>query len=114
VIVLPFPSSILAGHANSNGHHAKITATKKHREWAKDATQAAMGLKPVIPAGDIVVTVMFYPPNNLGDRINFPNRMKPYFDGIADALKVNDKRFVPVFRFMAPEKPGRVEVEIGV
>ena len=31
----------------------------------------------------------------------------------ADALGVNDKRFVPHFYFCAPEKPGRVEVRIG-
>lgn len=114
MIVLPFPSSVLAGHANSNGQWAKIAATKKHREWAKDATQSALGLNPVVPSGDVMVMVIFYPPDNRGDRINYPNRMKPYFDGIADALKINDKRFVPVFKFMEPEKPGRVEVEIGV
>lgn len=113
MIMLPFPSSVLAGHANSNGQWAKINATKKHREDAKSATQSYFGTAPKVPDGDIVITVTFYPPNDLGDRINFPNRMKPYFDGIADALKVNDKRFLPVFRFMDPEKPGRVEVEIG-
>jgi hypothetical protein len=45
--------------------------------------------------GDIRVSVTFYPPNKRGDRVNFPNRMKPYWDGIADALKVNDSRFLP-------------------
>jgi crossover junction endodeoxyribonuclease RusA len=54
--------------------------------------------------------VRFVPANNRGDRINYPNRMKPYFDGIADALGVNDKRFVPFFIFAQPEAPGRVEV----
>lgn len=44
--------------------------------------------------------------------LNFPNRMKPYWDGIADALCVNDKRFLPEYRFSEPEAPGRVEVEI--
>jgi crossover junction endodeoxyribonuclease RusA len=39
--------------------------------------------------------------------------MKPYFDGIADALGVNDRRFWPAFAFAEPMKPGRVEVSFG-
>jgi crossover junction endodeoxyribonuclease RusA len=107
VIVLPFPSSALSGHNNGNPH-AKAGIVRKHREQAKLATLAA---KPTVPEqGDITVTVRFVPPNNRGDRINYPNRCKPIFDGIADALGVNDKRFVPMFIFAQPEAPGRVEV----
>lgn len=32
---------------------------------------------------------------------------------IADALGVNDKRFLPAYEFYPPEKPGRVEVCVG-
>lgn len=107
MIVLPFPSSALAGHNNGN-RFAKAGIVKAHREAAKLATLAA---SPKVPAeGDITVTVRFVPPNNRGDRINYPNRLKPIFDGIADALGVNDKRFVPMFIFAQPEAPGRVEV----
>lgn len=110
MIVLPFPSSGLSGHNNGNPH-AKAGMVRKHRAWARLATLEA---KPRIPeAGDIIVTVRFVPANNRGDRINYPVRMKPYFDGIADALGVNDKRFVPMFIFAEPEAPGRVEVWVG-
>jgi hypothetical protein len=44
--------------------------------------------------------------------VNFPNRMKPYWDGIADGLKVNDSRFLPSYHFAEPCKPGKVVVEI--
>jgi crossover junction endodeoxyribonuclease RusA len=84
----------------------------KHREWANVAALGA-GYYVDPDGGDIQIHVTFYPPDNRGDRINFPNRMKAYFDGIADALGVNDKRFVPHFYFCKPEKPGRVEVRIG-
>lgn len=106
-IQLPFPSSKLAGH--NNGHfRAKAGEVAKHREWARIATLEA---KLTIPAeGDITVTVRFVPPDNRGDRVNYPIRLKPYYDGIADALKVNDKRFVPFFIFCPPSKPGCVEV----
>lgn len=106
-IVLPWPDSRLAGHNNGNPH-AKAAMVRKHREWACNATLEG---KPAVPIqGDITVTVRFVPANNRGDRVNYPNRMKPYFDGIADALKVNDKRFVPMFIFADPCPPGRVEV----
>lgn len=120
-IELPFPSSLLAGHANGNGQWLKVKATKQHREWARLATLAARGVAVEdgqapqgIEKGDIPITIRFIPGDDHGDRINFPNRMKPYFDGIADALKVNDKRFHPLYVFLKPEKPGRVEVFINV
>lgn len=103
MIELPFPPASLSGH--NKGHwRSSSSIVAKHREWAKNATRAAM---PAVPAeGDIRVIVTFYPPDNRGDRINFPNRMKAYFDGIADALGVNDKRFLPAFQFAEPVKNG--------
>jgi len=110
MIVLPFPPSILSGHANGNAQWKKITATKEHRAKAREATEKAAAVVP--GQGDILIRVTFYPPDRRSDRVNMPNRMKPYFDGIADALGVNDVRFVPEYHFREPEKPGRVEVEL--
>lgn len=109
MIKLPFPPASLSGHAK--GHwRGKSSVTAKYREWAWAATMEA---KPVVPPeGDIELDVHFYPPDRRGDRVNFPNRMKPLFDGIADALGVNDSRFLPSYHFHAPEKPGRVVVEV--
>lgn len=110
MIELPFPPASLSGHAK--GHwRSKSNPTAKYRMAAKMATLYA---QPHVPAdGDIIVSVTFYPPDNRGDRVNFPIRCKPLFDGIADALGVNDKRFLPRFLFCQPEKPGRVEVRFG-
>ncbi|MGE4307083.1 MAG: hypothetical protein AB7E24_23990 [Novosphingobium sp.] len=109
MIVLPFPPSALSGHAK--GHwRPKSRLTKKWRGWAHAATLEA---KARVPAeGDIRLEVRFYPPDRRSDRANFMNRMKPIFDGIADALKVNDSRFVPVPVYCEPEKPGRVEIHL--
>jgi len=107
VISLPFPPASLSGHAKGSWR-SKSSPTAKHREWARLATKAAA---PVVPAaGDIRIHVRFVPPDRRGDRTNYVVRMKPYFDGIAEALGVNDARFLPSFEFCAPEKPGRVEV----
>lgn len=109
-IILPWPPASLSGHAK--GHwRSKAAVTAKHREWARRATLAEGSLG--IPMdGDIRVIVTFYPPNRRGDRVNFANRMKPYFDGIADALKVNDSRFLPTYHFREPVKGGQVVVSI--
>lgn len=110
MIVLPFPPSALSGHAK--GHwRGKSTVTSKWRAWAFAAAKEAKAQAPA--TGDIIVRVRFIPPDRRGDRVNFPNRCKPIFDGIADALKVNDQRFLPVFEFAEPCKPGRVEIQIG-
>lgn len=111
MIELPFPSSSLSGHAKGNGQWKKIAETKKHREWARLATLAT-GLRGVGDKFDIRVVVTFYPPNRRGDRVNFPNRMKPYFDGIADALGVNDSRFLPAYYFAEPVKEGKVVIAL--
>lgn len=110
MIVLPFPPSSLSGH-NTGHWRGKSSIVQKHRQWAHFATLDEAFAAP--EDGDIHVHVKFVPPDRRGDRVNFPNRMKPYFDGIADALGVNDSRFVPHFTFGDPEKPGRVEVRLG-
>jgi hypothetical protein len=110
-IELPFPPATLSGHHNA---HWRVLqpVKKKHRAWAALATIAADITAPE-GDGDIRVSVTFYPPDRRGDRTNYPNRMKPYFDGIADALKVNDRRFLPTFHFAEPVKNPRVVVSIG-
>lgn len=109
VIELPFPPASLSGH-NTGNRFVKAPIIAKHRQWAKHATQAA-GAR-IEGDGDILVRIDFYRPDKRGDRLNFPNRMKPYFDGIADALQVNDSRFVPEYYFHDGEKPGKAVVSI--
>lgn len=107
---LPWPPSSLSGH--SKGHwRAKYEVTRKHRNWARLATLDAK-IKGVPETGDIAIKVTFIPPDRRGDRTNFANRMKPYFDGIADALGVNDARFLPSYTYADPKPPGSVLVTV--
>lgn len=109
MIELPFPSSKLSGHTNSH-HWVTRPIINAHRKQAKEVTET---VAPTIPAeGDVRIHILFVPPDRRGDRVNFPNRMKPYIDGIADALGIDDKRFLPSYEFAAPEKPGRVLVSV--
>lgn len=111
-VALPWPPSSLSGHANGNGRWAKISATKRLRAEAALLTRAAG--RPRLPeAGDVPVTIRFEPPSRRGDRCNFPARVKPLLDGVADALGINDARFLPRFEFADPVRGGRVTIEIG-
>lgn len=107
MIVLPFPPSTLSGH--NNGHwRSKVRIVATHRSWAFHATR---GERPTVPAeGDILIHFRFVPPNRRGDRTNYVNRLKPYIDGIAEALNVNDRRFLPSYEFADPAMPSRVEI----
>lgn len=93
MIELPWPPASLSGHCSTH-YRVMRPIIAKHRLWAFQATKA-LGYAPP-EQGDIPVSVVFYPPDNRSDRINYWNRMKPYFDGIAEGMGVNDKRFVPV------------------
>lgn len=110
LIELPWPPNELSGHHNV---HWRVLQPikKKHREWA---FKAALGCGLTFPTkGDIRVSATFYPPDKRTDRVNMPSRMKPYWDGIADALKVNDRRFLPAYHFGLPSKEPRVVVVVG-
>lgn len=109
MIELPWPPSELSGH-NNGSWRGKTTTVKEYREWAAEATRLSMVTVPA--EGDIHIRVDFYPPDNRSDRVNFANRMKPFFDGIADALEVNDKRFLPSYHFHDTFKGGRVLVTL--
>ena len=111
MIVLDFPPATLSGHANGN-RWSKSAVTKQYRAKAYDVASKAQYAIP--DEGDIRIHMRFVPPTKAGDRVNFPNRMKPYIDGIADALGINDSRFLPSYEFCAPEKPGRVEITMGI
>lgn len=122
MITLTFPPSCLSGH--NAGHWASKVASGPFRGKRKskvvklfreEAWALTIKARWQVPAeGDIRLYVTFYPPDNRSDRANFSNRMKPIFDGIADALRVNDSRFVPVFHYCAPDPQNpRVEVRIG-
>lgn len=112
-IILPWPPALLSGHAKGNGQWAKISATKKLRADAQAITLLAD--PPAMPEkGDIPIKIRFEAPDNRADRCNYPARAKPLIDGLADALAVNDKRFLPTWEYGPLCPPhGRVVVEIG-
>jgi hypothetical protein len=110
---LPFPPSSLSGHHNE--HWRKLQPIKKKwRQLAHDAVWDAVTETEIPESGDIGLHIHFVPPDRRGDRLNYVNRCKPIADGIADALGINDRRFLPSISYAEPEKPGRLVISIDL
>ena len=108
-IELPYPPKELS--PNATLHWAKKMKFKKsyrHTCWALTLAQKLVAP----PEGRIDIQITFYPPDRRHrDADNMVASIKAGLDGVADALKVNDKRFLPTFKF-SEEPLGKVVIEI--
>lgn len=119
IVVLPWPDMRLS--PNSRMHWAvKAGVVAKARRDAAYATYEAVGgglreARAAFAGNDpISVRVTFYPPDKRHrDDDNLVGCIKSARDGIADALAINDRRFVSTHAFAEPASPGRVEFLIG-
>lgn len=108
MIILPWIAKEL--NPNSKRHWTvKAKFTKKARSdahWAtKDAGYVISG------TGSIHLHIYFYPPDKRKrDGTNMLASMKAAFDGIADALGVDDVRFHVTYEVCRPHKGGEVRV----
>lgn len=118
-IALPWPDKRLS--PNARLHWRQKSEVVKRARWdaAYALLEAAGGSLSAIRAalgseGRIPLSFRFYPPDRrLRDDDNAIASMKAARDGLADALGVNDRRFRSSYEFAEPEKPGRVEIEVG-
>lgn len=108
-VVLPWPHKNLSPNARVH-HMAKATLVKKHRQWARWATPARLQVE----AERLSLTITFNPPDKRRrDTDNLLASVKSYFDGIADALGIDDIRFEIEKPIHGPVvKNGRVVVEV--
>jgi len=93
-LVLPWPSKDLSPNARVHWS-VRGRAAKKARQQAGLAEMAAGWQAKSLPAGRIHLQGDFYPPTRMRpDDDNMLARFKPARDGIADALGIDDRRFV--------------------
>ncbi len=112
-INLSWPSKKLS----PNGRHhwsEKARAVKKYRTEARYAVLEA-GWNGIEITGLIQLNITYHPPSRRKyDRDGLQSRLKAAFDGIADALGVDDNRFVPrpnpIFGDVV--KDGKVKIEL--
>lgn len=111
LIDLPWPAKELS--PNERAHFmAKARKAKIHRGWAYSL---ASEYGP-IEADELLVTITAYPKTRgTFDDDNFIARCKPYLDGIAQALEVNDSKFrIQPLKRGEVMKGGNVRFEIEV
>ena len=115
-LVLPWPSRDL--HPNSRGHWSKRARAAKEARRTADVLALAAGWNgpagASLPAGPLHVWIEGYPTDKRRrDADGLLSSLKPALDGIADALGVDDRRFVPHPRVMDEvRKGGEVRVRI--
>jgi crossover junction endodeoxyribonuclease RusA len=109
-VTLPWPPKELS--PNASIHWAQ--KAKKKKEYRTACWALTLEAKLIAPAGEgkIPIEITFYPPDKRHrDADNMVASIKSGLDGLADALKVNDKRFLPSFHFK-DEVAGMVKIEI--
>lgn len=117
-IVLPWPDKRLSPNARLHWR-ARVAPKQSARiaaAWATVASEGYREARDAIHGTDtpIPVVIRFYPPDRRHrDDDNMIGALKAARDGVAEALAVNDRRFRPQYVFADPEKPGRVEIEVG-
>lgn len=111
IVDLPWPPREL--HPNDRPHWAvKARKTKAARRDAAWAAKAA-GIKPST-APKAHVTAIFTPPvNRARDLDGMVTNIKPYLDGIADVIGIDDSKWtLGEPRFEPAKAPGFVRLEI--
>jgi crossover junction endodeoxyribonuclease RusA len=115
-IALSWPASAL--WPNHKAHfHARSPFARAARDEAYVVMLAALdGREWIDKAGTIDLTITGHKPAEHGqDRDGFIAALKPYLDGMASALHVNDRLFRPMADWGEDAPPlGRVVVEIAV
>lgn len=109
-VTLPFPPSIL--NPNSRAHWSQRSKAAKAYRHACWALCVESGLTAIPWEGDIHLWIDFYPPDRRArDDDNMIAAFKSGRDGMADALKVNDRRF-RIHPYVKSEVGGMVKVRI--
>lgn len=93
-LILPWPHKDLSPNARVHWRQ-KAQTTKNVRRSTMVMAVLADWNGADLPDGRLHLHVTFYPPTKrLPDDDNMLARFKPYRDGIADALGIDDKRFI--------------------
>lgn len=109
-VTLPWPPKSLS--PNARLHWAQRSKSAKAYRAACYALCLEAGLRSIPWEGDIHVWIDFYPPDRRHrDDDNMISAFKSGRDGLADALKVNDKRF-RIHPYVRPQIGGMVKIKI--
>lgn len=112
-LVLPWPAKELS--PNARVHWSKKSDASASARALASILAINEGWRSItLPEGRLHLWITFHPPTKrMPDDDNMLARFKPWRDGIADALKIDDKRFVShPYVSDKPVKGGEVRVRI--
>jgi len=110
-IDLPWPDKDLSQNARVHWSQ-RAKAVKAARTAAAWLVRAGIPRRPDWKA--VALSVVFHPPNRRRfDRDGLIGRMKALQDGIADAIGVDDRHFIPTYAMGEPVKGGLVRVSLS-
>ena len=113
-VTLPWPDSkVMPNAIRRQNRFVSARAIKKARSHAYRVSNAAN--LPVIPDGTSIIRlrVIHHLKDRRRDEDGMKGSLKPYFDGLADSLGVNDKVFRVEHEFTeTASKPGKIVIEI--
>jgi hypothetical protein len=110
-----YPSRVLNPNATPNKHVKNRSKAAARSEGYYAALAAGAKRLKLPPEGKIPLRLAFHPPDlRKRDDDNAVASFKHHRDGIADALGIDDNRFITDPRYLAPVRPhGCVVVTIG-
>lgn len=107
---LPWPSRVLHPNARVHWGQRARSAKKARFDAAWSARSAGVGR---MEATALKVTAVFTPPDaRRRDADGMLSNIKPYLDGIADVVGVDDSKWTIAIRREPARKPGSVRIEI--
>lgn len=116
-VELPWPPRQVWPNFRQSNHwrkYHKQIAGQRQSAWALTLIAMRVAVFVIDHLNPIAMQVEFYPPDKRSrDDDGMIGAFKSARDGIADALKVDDKMFRPTYSYHEPEKPGRIVVTIG-
>lgn len=111
-VTLPWPDKALSPNGKHGAWQVKWRAKKAARQDA--LILARQQRKELPPTGLLKITIVALPPDRRRrDRDNLLAMLKPSLDGIAQALDVDDSRFVPFpIEIREPEPGGQITITV--
>ena len=111
-VTLPWPPRQLNPNFKRRHHWSRYSGHSRTYRQVCFALAKSAGLAG--SPGEIPITIEFHPPDHRRrDRDNLLGSIKNGLDGIADAMGVNDRNFVPTIVRCEPVRDGKVVVRVG-
>lgn len=111
-IILPWPPRALSPNSRKHNHWGGTTKIKK--DYHEQCFLLAQKHEALQVGKNYKLLIEFYPPRLAGDIDNMLSSCKHGLDGVARALRINDKQFRPITIDIPAKSQVNPRVEITI